>query len=245
MIQYGIIGFPLTHSFSQDYFNRKFESLGLTGHRYDKFPIRSIEELPRIILDNPDLSGLNVTMPYKQAVLELLDDRSGIPAGLDACNCIKFEGGKLSGFNTDITGFERSLEPLLEPHHQKALILGTGGASAAIRFVLEKMGIEYRMVSRNKNETNNLTYADLNVSVMETHQLIINTTPLGTFPDVDLSPDITYQLLNSGHLLFDLVYNPAKSAFLKKGEEQGAMTRNGYEMLVTQAEESWVIWNSS
>lgn len=245
MKQYGIIGFPLTHSFSQDYFNRKFESLGLTGHRYDKFPIRSIEELLRILLNNPDLNGLNITMPFKRSVMELLDDRSGIPAGLEACNCIKLEGGKLFGFNTDITGFQRSLEPLLRPHHKKALILGTGGASDAVRFVMEKLGKEYRMVSRNKNGTNHLTYADIGVSEMETHQLIINTTPLGTFPDVDLSPDIPYPLLNSGHLLFDLVYNPAKTVFLKKGEERGAVTRNGYEMLVIQAEESWDIWKSA
>jgi len=245
MKQYGIIGFPLTHSFSQDHFNRKFETLGLTGHCYDKFPIRSIDELPGVIRNNPALLGLNITIPYKKAVIELLDNRNGIPAGLDACNCIRIAAGKLYGFNTDITGFQRSLEPLLGPNHNKALILGTGGAAAAVRFVLEQMGIEFRMVSRTKTGVHDLTYADLDQSVMETHQLIINTTPLGTFPDVESSPDIPYALLNAGHLLFDLVYNPAKTLFLKKGEEQGSAIRNGYEMLVIQAEESWAIWNRS
>jgi len=245
MKQFGIIGYPLTHSFSQDHFTRKFKALGLTDHRYDTFPIRSIEELPAIIINNPGLIGLNITIPYKKAVLELLDERSGIPAGLDACNCIKIAAGKLCGFNTDITGFQRSLEPLLGADHRKALILGTGGAAAAVRFVLGNLGIEYRFVSRTKNSADHLTYSDLDPSVMASHQIIINTTPLGTFPDVEACPGIPYQLLGPGHLLFDLVYNPAKTLFLKKGEERGAAIKNGYEMLVIQAEESWATWNRS
>jgi shikimate dehydrogenase len=245
MKQYGIIGFPLTHSFSQDHFTRKFETLGLTDHRYDTFPIRSIEELPGIIHDNPSLIGLNITIPYKKAVLDLLDDRSGIPPGLAACNCIKIGSGKLSGFNTDITGFQRSLEPLLDKVLKRALILGTGGAAAAVRFVLEKMGIEYRLVSRTKNEQATLIYTELDPAVINSHHIIINTTPLGTFPDLNSFPAIPYHLLTADHLLFDLVYNPVKTEFLKKGEAQGAAIKNGHEMLLIQAEESWAIWNRS
>lgn len=243
MRHFGIIGFPLAHSFSQKYFTEKFNEQQLRDCAYHEFPIASINELPALINRDPLLKGLNVTIPYKKQVLEFLDDRSAIPEGLDACNCIKILGGKLFGFNTDITGFQRSLQPRLSPEHKKALVLGSGGAAAAVCYVLKKLEIDYRMVSRNKKDGDQLSYADLDQGIMETHHLIINTTPLGTFPKVDECPDLPYHLIGPGHFLYDLVYNPSKTAFLQKGEARGAAIMNGYEMLVIQAEESWAIWN--
>ncbi|MBL0057498.1 MAG: shikimate dehydrogenase [Chitinophagaceae bacterium] len=245
MVRYGIIGNPLTHSFSQRYFTEKFMQEGLHDRLYEQFPLSSIDELPGLIDTRPDLAGLNVTIPFKRSVLDLLDDTSAIPDGLKACNCIRIsEDRKLSGYNTDVIGFERSLIPNLREGHHKALVLGTGGASAAVRFVLQKNNIGHRVVSRDPKNREDLSYRDLNRDILEEYRLIINTTPLGTYPELDACPDLPYEFLDQGHFLYDLVYNPEKTLFLAKGEERGAFIKNGYEMLIIQAEESWKIWNA-
>lgn len=242
MRRFGLIGYPLSHSFSRKYFTEKFKKEGLEDHVYDLFPIASIDELPRVIADNKDLVGLNVTIPYKQQVLKYLN-ASNIPEGVQACNCIKIENGKLTGNNTDILGFEKSFSAPLQPHHKRALVLGNGGATAAVVFVLKKLNIPYEIVSRKKHGDSTLTYNDITEEVIKAHTIIINSTPLGTFPAVDEAAPIPYHAVTSKHYLFDLIYNPDKTLFLKKGEEQGALIKNGYDMLVIQAEESWNIWN--
>jgi shikimate dehydrogenase len=239
---FGLIGYPLSHSFSRNYFSEKFEKEGINGCRYELFPLATIEELKPLLEKNPELDGLNVTIPYKKQVLPYLDE-SRLPEGLSACNCINIINGKLVGYNTDTTGFEKSLVPLLKTYHQKALVLGNGGATAAVVFVLNKLGINYDIVSRKKHDLSTLTYRDINKKIITENLLIINTTPLGMQPDTDSCPDIPYQFLSNKHLLYDLVYNPAKTLFLQKGEEQGATIKNGEEMLLLQAEESWRIWN--
>lgn len=241
---YGIIGYPLGHSFSQKYFTEKFRQLGIQDCRYDVLPLQDVHDFPGLIKNTPGLCGLNITIPHKQNIIQFLDDASHLPKGLTACNCIKIENGKLTGFNTDVTGFEQSLLPLLKPFHTKALVLGNGGAAEAVKFVLEKLGISYKVVSRKLHHGSHLTYGDLNEHIMNDHLLIINTTPLGTYPNVDECPDIPYQFLTNSHYLFDLVYNPDKTLFLQKGEEKGAAIKNGYDMLVIQAEAGWKIWNS-
>jgi shikimate dehydrogenase len=244
MRQFGIIGFPLGHSFSKQYFTDKFEKEGLTDCFYDVFPIQSIYDLKNIIVkQNPNLKGVNVTIPYKQLVLRHLTDYSNIPMGLRACNCIKIENGNLIGYNTDAIGFEKSLLPLLQPHHTKALVLGNGGAAQAVKYVLAKLNIDYKVVSRKLHNGSHLTYADITEAVIDEYKLTINTTPLGTFPNVDECVDLPYNAITSQHILYDLVYNPAKTLFLKRGEEKGATIKNGYEMLILQAEENWRIWN--
>ena len=245
MRMYGIIGYPLGHSFSKDYFAEKFAREGITGCSYEVFPIKTIDEFEVLLVQNPSLRGLNITIPHKQSVLQYLDDTTNLPVVLKACNCIKIVNGKLTGYNTDIIGFERSLQTKLQNHHIQALILGNGGAAAAVKFVLNKLNIVFKVVSRKKNNESDLTYTDLNESIIKEHLLIINTTPLGTFPNVDECPDIPYQYLTARHFLYDLVYNPGKTLFLQKGEQQGAVTKNGYDMLVIQAEESWRIWTNA
>lgn len=242
MKRFGLIGYPLSHSFSRNYFAEKFEKEGLKDHVYDLFPIASIEELPELLSINKDLAGLNVTIPYKQQVIKFLD-ASNIPAGVNACNCIKIENGKLTGYNTDITGFEKSFRELLKPHQKKALVLGNGGATAAVVHVLKKLGIGFEIVSRKIHNGSTLTYNDVSVAVIREHPIIINSTPLGTFPNVDESAPIPYDAITTDHYLFDLIYNPGKTLFLKKGETRGAVIKNGYAMLEIQAEESWKIWN--
>lgn len=242
MRRYGLIGYPLTHSFSKRYFTRKFEEEGITGCAYELFQLSSIQELKSILAEYPDLAGFNITIPYKKEVLAFLD-RSEIPEGLDACNCVRIDNGQLTGFNTDVTGFEQSLVPLLAPHHTKALVLGNGGAAESVSFVLKKLGIETEVVSRRLHKGSTCTYTDLTVDSIRKHQLIINTTPLGTYPETEQYPDIPYEGITSSHLLYDLVYNPPVTRFLQKGQEQGAAIKNGEEMLVIQAEESWKIWN--
>jgi shikimate dehydrogenase len=240
---FGLIGYPLTHSFSKKYFTEKFEKEEITECRYDLFPLKTIEELAVLIQKLPELEGLNVTIPYKKRVFSFLD-ASYIPDGIDACNCIKITNGKMAGYNTDITGFERSLKPLLKTYHKKALVLGNGGAAAAVIYVLRKINIAFEVVIRKKDSGSAFTYSDLDKSIMMDTTLIINTTPLGMFPETDACPDIPYQYITEKHLLYDLVYNPVKTLFLQKGEERGATIKNGEEMLVLQAEESWRIWNS-
>jgi shikimate dehydrogenase len=241
---FGLIGYPLTQSFSKKYFEKKFEQQGLTDCRFENFSIVSINELPTIIESNPDLAGLAVTIPYKKTIIPLLHNRQHIPAGLDACNCIRVINGKLEGYNTDHAGFEKSFVPLLKSHHHKALVLGNGGATEAVTFVLRKHGITYEIVSRQLHDDSSLTYDQLDEKIMQEHRVIINTTPLGMYPSVEQCPPIPYEFIGQDHLLYDLIYNPPLTLFLRKGKEKGATIMNGEDMLVLQAEENWRIWNT-
>ncbi|MEM9869042.1 MAG: shikimate dehydrogenase [Bacteroidota bacterium] len=240
--RYGLLGKNISYSFSKGYFTEKFKKLELKDHSYENFDIQTISEFPNIIQKNR-LKGLNVTIPYKEQILSFLDEIDEKAKKIGAVNTIKFAENGLHGFNTDIFGFEESIKPFLKAHHNKALILGTGGASKAIRFVLEELGITYNYVSRSTNPTT-LDYSLLDKPILEEHTVIINCTPLGTFPEIQNKPNIPYQYLNKNHLLFDLVYNPLKTKFLRLGEEKGASVCNGLKMLELQADKSWEIWNS-
>jgi len=235
---YGLIGYPLSHSFSKGFFAEKFAKENIKDCIYETFPIPSIEEFTTL----PDVSGLNVTIPYKEVVIPYLDELSPAAAEIQAVNCIRFVDGVKTGFNTDAIGFRRSLEPLLKAHHTKALVLGTGGAAKAVQYVLNALDIPYKLVSR-KATHKAMAYSELRPDVMEEYTLIINTTPLGMYPNVDAAPEIPYEYLTSQHLLYDLIYNPAVTSFLKQGADKGAATKNGHEMLILQAEASWEIWN--
>jgi shikimate dehydrogenase len=239
---FGLIGYPLTHSFSRKYFMEKFEREGITDHDYLLFSIPQIDELKKILSDHPGLKGLNVTIPYKEQVIPYLDEISPVVQQVGACNCIRIEEGRLTGFNTDVIGFKRTLEPHLKPHHNKALVLGTGGAAKAVYHVLRELKIDYTRVSRTLSE-NAITYEMINEQLIHEHKLIINTTPLGMHPHVESAPELPYECIGADHYLYDLVYNPDPTLFLKKGMEKGATIENGSEMLVIQAEESWKIWN--
>ena len=241
MKRYGLIGQPLTHSFSQKYFTQKFEREHITGCRYDLFPLGSIDELGPV-LQTPGLQGLNVTIPYKEQVIRYLDRLDPVVAAIGACNCIRIVNGQLMGFNTDVTGFRESLLAGFRFPHNGALVLGTGGASKAVVYVLQELGLKVTTVSRTP-AAGMFGYADLSEDLMRSNTLIVNTTPLGTTPDILTLPPIPYRFLDSTHYLFDLVYNPGKTSFLKQGEERGATIRNGQDMLEIQAEESWKIWN--
>ncbi|HTQ65917.1 MAG TPA: shikimate dehydrogenase [Puia sp.] len=245
MRKFGLIGYPLGHSFSQKFFSEKFQKEHIEDCVYENFPLSSIDMLPAMIISQPDLCGLNVTIPYKEKVISFLDDSDEIVKKINACNCIDIHNGKLYGFNTDVPGFEESLKRKLQAHHNKALILGTGGASKAVEYVISKMGIEYKLVSRkpDSSSVSHIGYAQLTDDLIDQYKLIINTTPLGMFPNLDRYPPLPYGSIASKHYLFDLIYNPAKTMFLQKGEAQGAMIQNGSEMLILQAEESWKIWN--
>jgi shikimate dehydrogenase len=243
MRKFGLIGYPLTHSFSPAFFAEKFAREGLPNCEYQLYPIESIEHFPVLLRDN-DLEGINVTIPYKKSIIPYLNSSTTAVSKIAACNCIKIKNGVLTGYNTDVIGFEKSVSPNLTDKHSHALILGTGGSAAAVEFALEKLGIDYLSVSRTASQTNNsLTYQQLDEDILHRHKLIINTTPLGMFPSVDSCPDIPYEFLTADHYLFDLVYNPPTTLFLKKGREKGAITKNGGDMLIIQAEESWKIWN--
>jgi len=236
---YGLIGFPLTHSFSKNYFTNKFKEEGLTNTNYELFPLTAIEQLPELLKAQPTLCGLNVTIPYKQQVLPYLNDTAALP--LPACNCIKIVDGKLVGFNTDVTGFEQSFEAKLLPHQTNALVLGTGGASLAVQYVLGKLGIDFKVVSRGNGA--HLNYGHLDETIMARHPIVINTTPLGTYPNVNDCPDIPYHLLTPQHYCYDLVYNPEKTLFLQRAFDRGTAIKNGADMLKIQADVSWEIWN--
>ncbi len=249
---FGLIGYPLSHSFSKKYFNEKFEREGLKDCLYENFPLENISELPHLIKSYKELKGLNVTIPYKQSVMEYLTDVSKEAKEIGAVNVIKVSRrllpsnpGVLIGYNTDAWGFEQSLKPLLQSHHTKALVLGTGGASKAIAYVLNKLGIEFSYVSRKQPGDKTILYDRLNADAVYHHKLIINTTPLGTFPDIQTFPPIPYEGINRDHLLYDLVYNPEETLFLQKGKEKGAAVKNGLSMLQLQAEKSWEIWTSA
>ena len=239
---YGLIGYPLSHSFSKKYFDEKFEKEKIIDVEFRNFSIENISLLPEII-ELKDLQGFAATIPYKREVISFLHESSNAVKKMNACNCIKISEGKLYGFNTDVIGFKQSFIRQLQPHHNKALILGTGGASSAVAYVLEELDIPYKFVSRIKTG-NNFTYGELNKNVMEEYPVIINATPIGTFPKGDECPGIPYQYLSSQHYLFDLIYNPDETKFLRLGKEKNAVIQNGYEMLVLQAEENWKIWNS-
>lgn len=246
MKRYGLIGFPLTHSFSKRYFTEKFETENIES-TYDNFEIDNISKFPEIIKNNPELIGLNVTIPYKEKVIPFIDDLNDSAKEIGAVNTVKIvrTGSKvyLKGFNTDTYGFETSLKPLLKPHHKKALILGTGGASKALKYVLNKLGIEYISASIEELKENEINYEQIDEKIIKERLLIINATPLGTYPNVETYPNIPYLYITDKHLLFDLVYNPEISAFLRKGINMGATTKNGYEMLLLQAKKSYEIWN--
>ena len=242
MIKFGIIGFPLGHSFSRGFFTEKFAREGIDA-QYLNFEIPDVAMLGDILRENPELRGLNVTLPHKQAVIPLLDELSDEAREIGAVNVIRIRDGRLKGFNSDIIGFTESIRPLLQPHHTKALILGTGGASRAIRVGLSRLGIEWTYVTRSPREEM-LTYSDLTPEVMKEYTVIVNCSPVGMFPKVDQAPAIPYELLTPKHLLFDCVYNPEDTLFMKKGREQGAIVKNGLEMLHLQAVASWEFWNS-
>ncbi len=243
MRKFGLIGYPLEHSFSPAYFKEKFLRENISDCSYEIFPIKSIYDIHQILIDHPEVEGLNVTIPYKQLVLRFLNSSVGIPLGLHACNCIKVVEGKLVGYNTDIIGFEKSLVPLLKPHHTQCLVLGNGGATQGVCFVLKNLGIEYKIVSREIHDGASFTYNELTSELIATHPLIIHTTPIGMFPDVNDCISIPYEGISGNHLCYDLIYNPVETLFLSTCKNQGAAIKNGYEMLVLQAEESWKLWN--
>jgi shikimate dehydrogenase len=238
---YGLIGYPLSHSFSKGFFAEKFAREGIKACIYESFPIPGIDELPALLAQQPDIQGLNVTIPYKEVVIPYLDELSPAAAQMKAVNCIHFKDGRKIGHNTDAIGFSRSLAPLLKPHHNKALVLGTGGAAKAVQFVLESLHIPYKLVSRQAT-AGTISYEQLDAVTMASHTLIINTTPLGMYPNVEAAPAIPYDQLTDQHLLYDLIYNPAVTAFLQQGADKGATVKNGHEMLILQAEASWEIW---
>jgi shikimate dehydrogenase len=243
---YGLIGKTLHHSFSRRYFSEKFRSENLPDSQYRNFEIKNLdEEIPQL-KKNPELKGLNVTIPYKTEIIPFLDEASTECREINACNCIKIEAGKWTGYNTDVIGFEKSFTPFLKPFQTKALILGTGGASNAVAFVLKKLNIQYSKVSRRPNKPGSvISYQDISQETMQEFQIVINTTPLGTFPNVNECPDLPYQFITEKHYFFDLIYNPAKTLFLSRAEKRGAFIENGDKMLMIQAEESWRIWNES
>lgn len=245
---FGLIGFPLTHSFSQNYFNQKFESEGIDAE-YINFEIADIGDLMKVLAAYPELGGLNVTIPYKEQVIPYMDEMDSLAEEVGAVNVIKILTGKedndlwLKGFNSDVIGFRDSIEPLLTPQRTKALILGTGGASKAVKVALRQLGVESTPVSRNPGP-GQLGYGDLTRSVMDEHKIIVNTTPLGMYPHTDECPDIPYQFLDEESLCYDLLYNPDVTLFMQNALEHGAEVKNGLEMLLLQAFASWTIWNS-
>jgi shikimate dehydrogenase len=239
---FGLIGYPLTHSFSKKYFDHKFVVENIANCSFSNFEIPQVEDIFSIIQQNSNLHGFAITIPFKQKIIPYLDFLEPDVSQMSACNCVKIKDGKLYGYNTDVLGFEKSFVELLKPHHNKALVLGTGGAAQAVNFALNKLGIRYLNVSRNE-VANSITYDELDETIMEEYSVIINTTPLGTFPRVDECPSIPYEYISSQHYLFDLVYNPPLTKFLGQGKTHGATIKNGYDMLTIQAEENWKIWN--
>lgn len=241
--QFGLLGKNISYSFSKKYFTDKFAFDNLNNCSYENFDIETIEEFLSIISNNPDLKGLNITIPYKETIIPYLQKLSKNSTLIGSVNVVRFtKNGKLKGYNSDYYGFMKSLQPLLKPHHKKALILGTGGAAKAVAFALEKLGIIYTFVSR-KNIENSIDYDQINSTTFDNYQIIINCTPLGTSPDTELFPPIPYNFFTLNHIAFDLIYNPEETQFLKKAKKNGAVIKNGYEMLILQAEKAWEIWN--
>lgn len=236
---FGLIGKQISYSFSGEYFAEKFRKENIANSVYETFDLNEISEIEELV-HTKNLEGFNVTIPFKEQILPYLNELSQEATEIGAVNCVKIQDGRKKGYNTDAYGFEESLKPLLEPHHQNALVLGNGGAAKAVHFVLNKLNINYKTVSRNGI----FNYADLNLEEIEKYHLIINCTPLGTFPKVNEAPEIPYEYLTGKHFLYDLVYNPEKTKFLELGENKRAKIKNGLEMLQLQAEKSWEIWNS-
>ena len=245
MMKYGLIGYPLGHSFSRGYFNEKFKAENIDAE-YINFEIPDVGMLMEVVAENENLNGLNVTIPYKEQVIPFLDEIDPAASEVGAVNVIKFIRGKdglrLKGYNSDIIGFTDSIKSLLKPHHQSALVLGTGGAAKAVSYSLRKLGLEVQLVSRRKS-ANTLVYEELTKNDLKTHKVIVNTTPLGMYPNVDTCPDIPYRYLTSQHLCYDLIYNPDETLFLKNSRLAGAQVKNGLEMLLLQAFASYSIWN--
>lgn len=245
MEKYGLIGYPLEHSFSINYFNEKFKNENIDAV-YENYEIPTIEQFPEVVATNPELVGLNVTIPYKEKVISYLDSLSPEASEIGAVNVIKIDhkGKKveLKGYNSDVIGFTRSIEPLLEPYHKKALILGTGGASKAIEFGLKSLKIETLKVSRSQ-KPGTITYSAITPEMMKEYNVIVNCTPCGMFPHSDECPNLPYEAMDSHTLLYDLIYNPDETQFMAKGKAQGATVKNGLEMLLLQAFASWEFWH--
>ena len=241
---YGLIGNPLGHSFSQKFFTQKFAKENIPDCSYLNFEIKDLDkEIPGLKKD-PLIHGLNVTIPHKSAIISYLDNVSAECKAIGACNCIKITKGKWAGYNTDTTGFEKSFNPLLQPQHTRALILGTGGSSKAVAYVLKKLKIDFLFVSRKKEQQNTVSYDFLTPDLMREYPIVINTTPLGMYPNLNGYPQLPYEAISERNYFFDLIYNPSKTLFLSKAEEKGALIKNGEKMLSIQAEESWKIWNT-
>lgn len=245
MDKYGIIGYPLGHSFSPGFFNEKFRNEGIDAV-YERYELSQIDLLPEIIASNPELCGLNVTIPYKQQIMQYLDELSEEAREIGAVNVVKVtHNGKnvhLKGFNSDVIGFSRSIEPLLEKHHKKALILGTGGAAQAIDYGLKQLGLETIKVSRYERP-DTIQYDKITPDVIKEYKVIINCTPIGMYPNTEECPNLPYEAMDSQHLLYDLIYNPDTTLFMQKGMERGAVVKNGLEMLLLQAYASWEFWH--
>jgi shikimate dehydrogenase len=241
---YGLIGYPLIQSFSQPYFRNKFATEHIENADYLTFPIEGIHLFPEIITQHKNLVGLNVTIPYKEQVLQYVTHQTEVVQACGATNCLKINGNEIIAFNTDVIGFETSLKPLLEKYHHHALILGTGGAAKAVAYVLQKLGIEFLFVSRSHQNNTTIDYKAVNEQLLHKYTVIINASPSGMIPQENTFPDIPYQFLGKAHLLYDLVYKPSETIFLRNGKKQGAIVKNGFEMLELQAEAAWKIWNS-
>ncbi len=241
MTKYGLIGYPLGHSFSKEFFEKKFLREGIINSQYELYPIEDLHDLKKILLENPNLKGLNVTVPHKIDVMSLLDELHDTAKEVGAVNTIKIINGKTIGYNTDTWGFAKSLFPEIIAFKSKALILGNGGASKAVQFVLNKLSIPFKIVGRN-NHNSDYAYEDLNKSIIEEAGIIIQTTSVGMYPDVEQFLNIPYDAINENHFCMDLIYNPEETIFLKKSREAGATVKNGLQMLHEQAEESWRIW---
>jgi shikimate dehydrogenase len=241
---FGLIGFPLGHSFSQQYFSEKFTREGITDSSFELFPIPSIDLFPELLQNNPSLCGMCVTIPYKEQVLAYVDIQSDEVKAIGATNSIHFCNNKLIAYNTDIIGFEQSFCKLLQPHHKKALVLGTGGASKAVQYVLKKLGISFLIVTRNIDfAEGQINYHQIDAAIINEYNIVINCSPVGMYPKENIMPLLPYEYIGENHYFFDLVYKPANTLFLQQGEKRGATTQNGFEMLVLQAEASWQIWN--
>jgi len=248
---FGLIGFPLSHSFSKKYFEEKFTKDNLNDCKYNLYPLESLELFPTLISNNLSLKGLNVTIPYKETIIPYLTTLDETAKQVGAVNCIKINQlpdytHELIGYNTDVFGFRQSIKPFLESKHNRALILGTGGSAKAVEYVLKEIGIDCYFITRNKTKEsvqNSFSYDELNENIISAFKLIINATPVGMFPNVNIAPDLPYQYITKEHLLYDLIYNPAETEFIKQGKLKGASTVNGLSMLYQQAEESWRIWN--
>lgn len=239
---FGLIGFPLGHSFSKAYFNNKFQTEGLGDCFFELFPLESIDFFPSLLQENKSLKGIAVTIPYKESVIPYLQSVTDEAKQIGAVNCIQFLPEGLRGHNTDVVGFERSFTPRLRPHHTKALILGTGGASKAVQYVLKQLNMEYLLVSRSAG-ANTISYDAIDEKVLKQYTVIINCSPVGMSPSEDEAPAIPYELITQHHYLFDMIYKPAETKFLQEGKKRGATIKNGHDMLLIQAEENWKIWS--